>query len=238
MDAPKHYEELNCTGVKNRGDCCDSFYICPDSMYEHPLEKCQYLGKWYDINDKVDVSLLPSCISEAKCVSSSDGAKFQLVRESPVAIEDGCVAQYTLDNTCTPTKKVCGAAEKEKLHKCYHNKKMYHEGEVIKPTNFGPYFSTVCYKCLCDASYNNNTAPIMNENCRKIQCGMELLNADKFRDGCVPVYQKINVNDIEPTTCEPVDFMCRKSQSILILIKFLKMKSLEIIVGGVSVTFF
>lgn len=209
-DAPKHYEELNCTGAKNRGDCCDTRYICTDSVYEGRPDKCQYLGQFYGYGEQVDESLLPSCTNEAKCVASSNGPKFAFVHEEPVPVEDGCLPQYTFDNTCNPSTKVCDPSEKEKLAKCFLRGKEYYEGELFTPT-FGSYFSSACYQCICDANFENNTAPVFNKNCRKFKCGIELFNAEKLRNGCVPVYETEDRNDAEPTCCCPIDFECRKS---------------------------
>jgi len=209
LEAPKHYEELNCTGMKLRGDCCDTRYNCPESVYEKPLEKCQYRGRLYDYAELVDNSLLPSCIQEAKCVASSNGPKFEVVQEEPVPVADGCLPQYTLDKTCNPSKTVCDPVQKEKLIKCYLRDKEYYEGQLFTPTEaFGPYFSSSCYQCICDANFNNNTVPRSNGNCRKFQCAIEILNAEKLRNGCVPVYESKSPYDPEPTCCCPIDFIC------------------------------
>lgn len=191
------------------GDCCNTRFTCPDSVFEIFPDKCQHHGCLYGYSEKVGESILPSCVSEATCVESLDGPKFQLTREEPMPIEDDCLPQYTLENTCNPRGKICDPAEKEKLTKCYVRGEEYYEGQLFTP-NLAPVFSKSCYRCICDANYNNDTLPASNANCRKLQCGIELTNIDQIRKGCVPVYASLTLYDAEPTTCCPIEYMCRK----------------------------
>lgn len=179
-------------------------------MYEKHPDRCQYHGNLYDYGTIVDHSLLPPCINEAKCVASSDGPKFEFVHQEPVPVEAGCLPQYTFDSMCNPSQKVCDPVEKKKLAKCHLRGKEYYEGQLFTPT-FSSFFSSACYQCICDASFENDTAPAFNKNCRKFKCAIELFNAEKLKNGCVPVYETKDIYDAEPTCCCPIDFVCRKS---------------------------
>lgn len=201
---------MNCVGEKLRDDCCNTKFTCDDSIFEKHSEKCHYKGKLYNHNEKIDASLLPSCVPEAKCVASANGPKFEYVHVDPMPLESGCVYKYTIDNMCNPSKKVCDTAEKAKLIECHVSGKVHHEGELFTP-NFSAYFSSGCYQCVCDANYSNMTLPKENKNCRKLDCGMVLFHAEKLRDGCIPVYHSNTQYDVEPTKCCPIDFECRKS---------------------------
>lgn len=201
---------MNCIGARNQGDCCDTRFICTDSIFEQHSDKCHYKGKLYDYNEKIDASLLPSCVKEAKCVTSSNGPTFEFVHGDPVPVESGCLHKYTFRNMCNPSENVCDPVEKEKLIKCHQNGIVHHEGELFTPT-FSSYFSSACYQCICDVNFDNNTAPAFNQNCRKLKCGIDLTYIEKLRNGCVPVYHTKNSDDAEPTKCCPIDFVCRKS---------------------------
>lgn len=171
--------------------------------------KCLLKGKEYAVGDKVPTDALPPCAQEATCVSSTDGPKFDVVRRESTKAPQGCVPQYTLDDLCTPKKYICDNNAQQNLVECNAHGHIYREGELFSHPSFSV-FSAVCYSCVCDSQFDNMTIPSMNKNCRKLDCGIELYNNDKIRNGCVPVFKSESPYASEPIECCPVDWVCRK----------------------------
>lgn len=210
MEAPKIYEELQCEGRTGRGDCCNTRYNCSTALGKlRDGSKCLLKGRLFEIGEKVALNSLPTCVRDATCTSSPDGPTFSFNREEIKAVPDGCLPQYNLENLCNPLKFVCGAEEQQKLLKCELRGKEYHEGQLFSHPAFS-YFSAACYKCLCDATFDNMTIPSMNKNCRKFDCGIEVFHGDKIRNGCVPVHKTGSAFSNEPTECCPSNWICRK----------------------------
>lgn len=126
-----------------------------------------------------------------------------------------CVYQKSLGQCCS-TNTVCGMEhysllnftrlilnftlfltgdDKKALSQCYYNNKQYYEGEIIYPEDD-------CMECLCTKNFDNSTI-VNNENCRKVDCALDLHYLDRIRDNCVPVYYGTK-------RCCPIEWICRK----------------------------
>lgn len=210
LEAPKIYEELQCVGGKSQGDCCDTKYNCSSTVEKiRAGAKCILQGTEIGIGEKVSVDLLPPCVSEAKCVSSPNGPKFDYVSRDVPKLEEGCLPQYSLDDLCVPKKLICDENGKKNLAKCESHGHVYHEGELFSHPSFSV-FSAACYSCVCDGQFDNSTIPSMNKNCRKLDCGIEIYNIEKIRNGCVPVFRSNGASSSEVTECCPVNWICRE----------------------------
>lgn len=84
-----------------------------------------------------------------------------------------------------------------KLPKCFFGDNVYRLGEKFDPVSHS------CHECLCTADFDNVTAVPDNVNCRRINCGIAILEARHIRDGCVPIYYGHD-------RCCPIDSRCRK----------------------------
>lgn len=114
---------------------------------------------------------------------------------------EDCVLQYSHDKCCSDSM-VCGKVEVDKLHKCHYRGMDYSKGQKIYPNDFP------CYQCICDEKFDNSTMISANEQCRKIDCGIELRYLERLQKGCVPVYFGDN-------GCCPIEFKCRKYIKLL-----------------------
>lgn len=97
------------------------------------------------------------------------------------------------------------------MYKCEFEGKTYKEGERIYPD------SEQCYECLCAQNFNATLKLSENPNCMLIDCGIELRNLKRLRDGCIPIYFK--------NGCCPIEFKCRKL--IISQISFLILNELQ-----------
>lgn len=68
--------------------------------------------------------------------------------------------------------------------------------------------SAPCYKCLCDANFDNKTELASNKNCKPVECGIELHQLNYIQSGCLPVY-------FDDGLCCPFEFRCRMLSAFL-----------------------
>lgn len=61
-----------------------------------------------------------------------------------------------------------------------------------------------CYHCLCSKDFEDKPAP-ENSNCQKVNCGIELRYAGRFRSGCIPIYYG---NE----SCCPIGWRCPEDE--------------------------
>jgi len=196
-DIPKHYEEIGCKAVKeNESDCCPARYECPN-VKEFDKSKCNYKGKSYAVGDQVSDGL-PTCTASCTCTGADPAVGFNCAyNECPEVSQPPkpeCALQFTIDSCCS-TKTICDAEEIKKLPRCYVDGREYVEGNLIYPQN------EPCYKCLCNDKYDNSTSPAKNPFCKRVDCGITLLQLNNLQEGCVPVYFNDNF-------CCPLEFRC------------------------------
>lgn len=80
---------------------------------------------------------------------------------------------------------------------CWYNNDRFYKGQIIYPSQYP------CYRCLCNETFDNSTKINDNRNCKKIECGIELLHLTDIQNGCVPLYYGTE-------RCCPIDYRCRK----------------------------
>lgn len=174
-------------------------FECPD-VKKYDKTKCQFKGRSYASGEDLADDIGPECSAACRCGGYSDVASFNCANiecaELFNGVAPGCVMQYKLD-ACCAFNTVCEKSEKDKLAKCYYREKEYYEGQIIYPEN------EPCYRCSCTKDFNNQTLASVNQNFKKIDCGIELRNLDSIQKGCVPIYFGDN-------GCCPIDFRCRK----------------------------
>lgn len=130
------------------------------------------------------------------------GFKCDVIPKVPWDGDDhNCLRQYK-PNVCSHVNRVCGDENIDKLYKCFWRGKNFYEGERFT-TDSDP-----CYSCHCDRNFDNSISISDNTlSCSKKNCGLALQYFNKFRWGCVPVYNRIDA-------CCPTDeWICRKLKS-------------------------
>lgn len=108
--------------------------------------------------------------------------------------------QFTVDSCCA-TNDVRGKEEIKKLSRCYVDGQEYLAGNLIYSQQFP------CYKCVCDDQFDNATDVATSSSCKRIDCGIELLQLGYVRNGAVPVY-------LSNGFCCPFEFRHRKLCSL------------------------
>lgn len=91
---------------------------------------------------------------------------------------------------------VSGEDKLKELTKCELEGKTYTEGEKMYPEDAS------CHTCLCTKDFNSSVPIESNQNCKKVDCGIELRNLNRLQSGCVPVY-------FGASDCCPIDYRCR-----------------------------
>lgn len=90
------------------------------------------------------------------------------------------------------------------LPQCQFRGETYNYGEKFIPqSNYA-----ACHHCICDENFDNSTSIEENNNCKKLDCGLQLHDLDKFKSGCIPIYFK-------DRKCCPIGFRCRKFCGII-----------------------
>ena len=175
-------------------------YECPE-IAERDSNKCFYQGMVYDIDREIPSDDIEGgCTVSCRCTNGFDNktrftcAHIDCAEYFIGAPEPNCVRQYKRESCCS-TNKICGK-QKEKLAICYVEGERYLEGQRIYPKRHP------CHACICQKGFDNSTI-VDNQYCWEIMCNIEIYNADKLRDGCIPVY-------FGNSSCCPISWVCRK----------------------------
>ncbi|KAG5679963.1 hypothetical protein PVAND_009498 [Polypedilum vanderplanki] len=199
---PIHYDELGCKPVINSGDCCPKSFDC-SNLESRSDDKCYYNGKTYDPDSSIDDdSLKASCIGAAHC---TDGGNFIHAHRDCAEffgppLPSDCIRQYSRDQCCS-IGNVCGNKAKE-LKTCEFEGKTYKIGERMYSDK------NSCYTCYCTSDFDNKLSFDKNPNCVKVNCQLEILDYNKIKNKCVPVYHK--------DSCCPSNWRCPSTDDAVV----------------------
>jgi hypothetical protein len=80
--------------------------------------------------------------------------------------------------------------------------------------------SDPCYACLCQKDFDNSSIAT-NNNCQKINCGIQLNSLHYIQKGCIPIYLK-------DKACCPIDWKCRMYNLTIFFFKIIDKTTLLI----------
>nr|CAD7463648.1 unnamed protein product [Timema tahoe] len=104
-----------------------------------------------------------------------------------------CILQYSLDDCCSTSTFCKNKTEDVTEVTCNVGNETFIEGQKFYPSDDD------CKSCVCQQGYDGTTN---GPWCKKIKCGFELRSADRFRQGCAPVYYGTE-------RCCSIGFQCR-----------------------------
>ncbi|XP_031619448.1 uncharacterized protein LOC116338382 [Contarinia nasturtii] len=193
---PKLYEELGCK--ENKESSGPKRFECPD-FSTYAKDKCHLNGKVFNINEKIDSKLLPSCQPSCICDQrDNERAYFKCAHndcpEFLGSTNFSCLQQYDKVDDCCRAREVCDQARIIQ-DACVFEGKNYGIGEKMYPKDDS------CYRCLCGEGFTNKTSLAENPHCQRVNCHIELNQFKDIIEGCVPIYYKT------PTCC-PIAVKC------------------------------
>ncbi|CAG2060304.1 unnamed protein product, partial [Timema podura] len=109
-----------------------------------------------------------------------------------------CILQYSLDDCCSTSTFCKNKTEDVTEVTCNVGNKTFIEGQKFYPSDDD------CKSCVCQQGYDGTTN---GPWCKKINCGFELRSADRFRQGCAPVYYGTE-------RCCSIGFQCPEDQPL------------------------
>ncbi|XP_018562550.1 uncharacterized protein LOC108904460 [Anoplophora glabripennis] len=199
------YEDLGCKPVFEPGNSCPTQYSCtPFKTYK---ETCLFRGKRYNINEKVDDSLImENCFYDCKCVDPVGYDKYKCgiknCTEWSMSYNSTlCYKQYVPEQCCA-VGTICMHQGKQ-IYECEFEGRRYKEGEIFVPSNS-------CSKCSCRKGFRG----IVEEPfCKRSLCATQVVDYEELGNHCAPLYLPLPG---QTALCCPNDWVCHSENDTIV----------------------
>nr|CAD7409054.1 unnamed protein product [Timema cristinae] len=195
-----HYEEIGCEPVFGDGPC-PLKYDCSLFMARNS-SRCYLNGNEYEIGASIG-NIYPMCSAACFCDGRSESGAVITCANIECAEffrppAPNCIPQYFLDDCCSNSTFCKNKTDDVTEVTCNVGNETFIEGQKFYPSDDD------CKSCVCQQGYDGTTN---GPWCKKINCGFELRSANKFRQGCAPVYYGTD-------RCCSIGFKCPEDESL------------------------